>query len=116
MNWISDKPPASLHIAAITAGEIQAGIERARASDPAKAREIEAWLDELVFSITVLEASAAVYRLWAKLKHGRSNHHLEDILIAATALHHELTIVTRNVRDFEPFGVKLLNPFDRTDL
>jgi toxin FitB len=49
--------------------------------------------------------------LLAQLMHRRPDHHLEDALIAATALVRGLTVVTRNRDDFEPFGVPLLNPF-----
>ena len=54
---------------------------------------------------------AAAFRLWAKLMHRQSNTVYEDAMIAATAMVHNLTVVTRNVRDFNRFDVKLLNPF-----
>jgi predicted nucleic acid-binding protein len=55
---------------------------------------------------------AAIYRRWARLMHGQSDHLHEDALIAATVLIHDLTVVTRNLADFRDFGVLLLNPFD----
>ena len=78
-------------------------------SDPAQ--EIEAWLDGVVQSYGVLPADAATFRRWAQLMHRRPDHHLEDALIAATALVRGLTVVTRNVDDFEHFDVPLINPF-----
>ena len=95
----------------MTVGEIQAGIEITRQQDREKAKEIENWLDSVSQSYRVISADAAIFRRWAQLMHRRSDQHLEDGLIAATALVRGLTVVTRNVDDFEPFGVPLINPF-----
>ena len=59
----------------------------------------------------VLAADGRVFRVWARLMHRRSDDLIEDALIAATAAVHGLTVVTRNLRDFEPFGVPTLDPF-----
>jgi predicted nucleic acid-binding protein len=56
---------------------------------------------------------AAIFRRWAQLMHRRSDHDLHDALIAATALVRGLSVVTRNVDDLEPFGVCLINPFEK---
>jgi len=109
--WIQEIPEPALFVAAITIGEIQAGIEITRTQDPAKAGEIEGWLNELVRTQHVIPADAAIFRRWARLMHGRPDHHLEDALIAATALTHDLTVATLNLKEFEPFGVGLINPF-----
>ena len=109
--WIESAPEESLYISAVTVGEIQAGIEITRRQDAAKAKEIEDWLDAVAESYGVLAADAPVFRRWAQLMHGKPDHHLEDALIAATALVRGLTVVTRNVDDFEPFGVSLVDPF-----
>jgi predicted nucleic acid-binding protein len=55
---------------------------------------------------------AETFRLWARLTHRRSDTVYEDAMIAACALRHGLTVVTRNTRDFAPFEVALLNPFE----
>lgn len=109
--WIQSIPEEALYVSAVTIGEIQAGIEITREQDEAKADEIEQWLDELAQTSNVIDTSAPIFRRWAQLMHRRADHHLEDALIAATALVHDLTVATRNVRDFKPFGVDLINPF-----
>jgi predicted nucleic acid-binding protein len=109
--WIAAIDDADLHLSAVTLGEIQAGIELTREQDPSKAAAIELWADQVAEAYNVLPMTADVFRLWAKLMHKESNTVYEDAMIAATALVHQLTVVTRNVNDFERFGVKILNPF-----
>jgi toxin FitB len=109
--WIEKIPDDSLYVSAVTLGEIQSGIEVTREQNAAKAREIELWLDEVAQSYNVLAVDAAIFRRWGRLMHPRADHHLEDALIAATALVRELTVATRNVDDFKPFGVAMVNPF-----
>jgi toxin FitB len=109
--WVQSVPSQNLHLSAVVLGEIQAGIELTREQDAAKAQEIEHWLDSLERSFQVLPANTAVYRRWAQITHRKPLHHLQDAMIAATALVHGLTVVTRNTKDFKPFGVALLNPF-----
>ena len=68
-------------------------------------------LDGVVTTHQVLAIDAATSRRWARMMVGKSDTLLEDALIAACALVNELIVVTRNVRDFDVFGVKTLNPF-----
>jgi hypothetical protein len=109
--WIRKIPEESLYVSAVTLGEIQAGVEITREQDAAKAAEIEQWLDDLSQTSNVIDVSVPIFRRWAQLMHRRADHHLEDALIAATALIRDLTVATRNTRDFESFGVDLINPF-----
>ena len=110
--WIASVEDADLHVAAVTLGEIQAGIELTRDQDGAKAVEIEAWLDLVAQTYNVLLMDSAAFRTWAKLMHRRSDSLYEDAMIAAIAKTNGLTVVTRNVSDFAHFDVPLLNPCD----
>lgn len=109
--WVERVPSLQLFIAAVTIGEIQAGIEATRESNPDKAREIERWLEEQLPVDNIIAADSAIFRTWARLMHRASDDHMIDALIAATALERGATIATRNVRDFEQFGVETFNPF-----
>ena len=111
ISWLESVDDSDLYISVVTLGEIQAGIEITREQDPAKAAEIEAWADQVAAAYNVLPMDAATFRQWAKLMHRQSDTVYEDAMIAATALVHKLTVVTRNVGDFKRFGVPMLNPF-----
>ena len=113
VTWIEGIADADLYLSAVTLGEIQAGIEITREQDAAKAAELEAWADQIAASYNVLPMDAASFRLWAQLMHCQSNTLYEDAMIAACALVHQLTVVTRNVGDFARFQVPLLNPFKK---
>jgi toxin FitB len=110
--WLQTTADADLHLSAVTLGEIQAGIELTREQDATKASEIEAWADLVAASYNVLPMDGEKFRTWARLMHRKSDALYEDAMIAATAIVHKLTIVTRNVADFAHFDVHLLNPFE----
>ena len=110
--WLSAQDTAQLFISAMTAGEIQRGIEITREQDVQRAASLEIWLERVLASDQVLPLDASVCRAWARLMHGRLDTLAEDAFIAATAVVHRLTVVTRNVRDFKALGVATLNPFE----
>jgi toxin FitB len=111
--WLQAVDETKLFVSAVTLGEIQAGIELTREQDADKAAELEAWLARLAQAYNVLPMDAAAFRQWARLMHRRSDTLYEDAMIAATALTHGLTVVSRNVADFKALGLKALNPFAR---
>jgi toxin FitB len=111
LQWIQDVAETDLYVSAVTIGEIQAGIELTREQDESKAAEIEQWLDLVADSFNVVAMDAAAFRMWARLMHRSSDTLYEDAMIAAIAIVHKYTVVTRNVADFKHFGVPLLNPF-----
>lgn len=109
--WLRAAPNSHLHISAVTIGELQAGVEITRDQDPEKATEIEAWIAQVADAYNVLAMDAQTFRCWAQLMRRLSNDLIEDAMIAATAITHNLIVVTRNVQDFQRLGVRTLNPF-----
>ncbi|MCY1216590.1 Toxin FitB [compost metagenome] len=104
---------AALYLSALTVGELQRGIALIRhRGDTAQAAVLEQWLATVLedFGRQVLPVDADVAQVWGQLRAPRPEHAL-DKFIAATALIHDLTIVTRNVEDFRGTGAMLLNPF-----
>ena len=113
IQWIKAQSSDSLFISVVSVGEIERGIERARTSDAVFAAELEQWLETLMslYADRILQVSANAARLWGRLS-AKLGHDGADLLIAATALTHGSTVVTRNVRHFVPTGVRVFNPFE----
>ena len=111
--WLNATADADLFISAVTLGEIQRGIELTRDQNPGKALEISQWADRLAATHNILTLDAATFRACARLMHHQSDALFEDAMIAATAQVHQLTVVTRNARDFAGFQVPLLDPFSQ---
>jgi predicted nucleic acid-binding protein len=111
IEWIGTLRDDQIYISAVTIGELQRGIERTRRQNAEKANEINRWVDQLEMSNNVLAMDSLCFREWARLMEGKSDHLLEDAMIAATARVHALTVATRNENDFLLLGVELTNPF-----
>lgn len=112
--WMQRIEDRHLFLSVVSVGEIQAGIELTREQDPDKAAALETWLEGVVATRAVLDMDAAAFRQWARLMHRQSDTLHEDAMIAATAIRHGLTVVSRNVADFKALGVAVINPFDVT--
>ena len=111
VTWMASLRPEQIFLAAVTAGELQNGVELTRKQDDLKAREIEAWLSFLEMSFAFLPMDAACFREWSRLMAGKPDSIREDAMIAATARVHGLTVATRDEKDFKRLGVEIINPF-----
>ncbi len=112
--WANRVSTATLFLSAVTVLELEIGILLVERRDSAQDSMLRSWLDTRVlraFTDRILPVDTAVARRCAGL-HVPDRRSDRDALIAATALVHRLTIVTRNVEDFAPTGAKLLNPWD----
>jgi predicted nucleic acid-binding protein len=111
--WAASIPTASLYLSAISILELELGVLLVERRDAAQGAILRAWLDDHVipaFAHRILAVDTAVALRCAKL-HVPNPCAERDALIAATALVHGMTVVTRNVADFAATGVKLLNPW-----
>ncbi|MDP2227870.1 MAG: type II toxin-antitoxin system VapC family toxin [Moraxellaceae bacterium] len=111
--WADTIDATDLHLSAITIHELEIGVLLAERRDPAQGAVLRVWLNGHVlpaFTGRILAVDTAVAQRSARL-HVPDQRPIRDGLIAATALVHGMTIVTRNVPDFEPTGVATLNPW-----
>ena len=110
--WLRGVRPVDLQLSVVTIGEVERGVAKLRRRDPAFAARLTAWLDDVLrhHAARVLPVDVNVARRWGQLAdaHGHAG---ADLLIAATALEHGLTVVTRNTRHLERTGAVLLDPF-----
>ena len=112
-SWYDQQRESELHISVVTIGEVEKGISQELNRDAEFAEILSRWLSRILraYSSRILDIDLPTARRWGRLSAALGNRNT-DLFIAATALEHDLTIVTRNVRHFEPTGVRLVNPFD----
>jgi predicted nucleic acid-binding protein len=111
--WAASASPADLYLSAVTVFELERGVLLIERRDPQQGARLRRWLDGHVlepFERQILPIDAPIARRCAAL-HVPDPQPERDALIAATALTYGLTVVTRNLTDFEPMGVALLNPW-----
>lgn len=114
--WLDAQASESLFLSVISVGEIEQGVAHLGAGT--RARKLSAWLmDSIIpqFESRILDVDQAIALQWGQMRGtamriGRPLV-LVDSLLAATALVHDLTVVTRNVKDFEPLGARVINPW-----
>ena len=114
--WAESVPASSLYVSAITILELETGVLLVERRDPAQGAVLRSWLNTHVlpaFSDRILPVDTAVAQHCAKL-HVPDPRSDRDALIAATALVHGMPVITRNIQDFTPTGVELLNPWEYT--
>lgn len=111
--WLSSVDAECFYISAVTLMELEQGILRMERRDPTQGAMLRAWMDSRIlpeFSERTLPVDRAVALRCAPL-HVPDPRPVRDAFIAATALVHGMTVVTRDVADFEPTGVRVLNPW-----
>lgn len=111
MFWLNSLVKEQVFLSSVVFWEMQTGIELTRSQDREKAREIEAWVDDLAATQQTVPVDEVSFRECARLMRGKPQDLLGDAIIAATAKVYGLTVATRNVRDFELFDISILNPF-----
>jgi predicted nucleic acid-binding protein len=114
LTFITETDPSTLYLSVLALGELRKGVALKQHSDPSAAESIAAWVDGLEYSFAdrILGIDARTARLWGELSAQRSRPVI-DTLLAATAVVHGLTLVTRNTSDVQDIDVPLLNPFEQ---
>ena len=115
VSWFSQRPPTTLHLSVLTLGEIRKGIEGV--GDEVRKQTLIDWLETdlpTFFTGRILDVNGAVADRWGRLvaAAGRPLPTI-DSLLAATALEHDLVLVTRNTKDFAGLPVEVFNPWNQ---
>ncbi|HET9172592.1 MAG TPA: type II toxin-antitoxin system VapC family toxin [Actinospica sp.] len=114
--WIASVPDHRMHLSVVVLGEIRRGARLRSRTDARAGQRLDRWLDELIdsyaFGDRLLPVNLEDALMWGRITADHKQLPEADALIAAQALSRDWTVVTRNVKDFERTGVRLLNPFE----
>jgi toxin FitB len=112
-HWAASIAARDLYISAATINEIEHGIQRQKKRDPAHAEALTIWIAKVIaeFDERALPITVPIAQRWARISEKLGYEDL-DLAIAATAMEHDLIVVTRNVRDFIRTGVSIYDPFE----
>lgn len=115
--WIEAHRDTELFLSVVSIGEIERGIEMQRSRDADFAQRLGRWMGHLLtaYADHILPVTADIAQRWGRLSATLGNQGA-DLLLAATALEHDLTVITRNQRHFAPSGVRVENPWDQRPL
>ena len=110
--WLHSINSLDVYISVVTIGEVERGITQQRRNNPEFAEDLQRWLDTTLhrYQQRILPLSISIAQRWGRLS-GELGHNSADLMIAATALEHNLIVATRNTRHFEPTQVGLINPY-----
>jgi hypothetical protein len=113
VRWIRAQQSADLFVSVVSIGEVERGIALQRTKNPVFAEALAVWLGRVIalYGDRILPCDLHVARRWGRLSAAIGNPGA-DLMIAATALEHGLTVVTRNGKDFAASGAPCLDPFD----
>lgn len=117
IRWLDSQPEENLFISVVTIGEIRKGIVKIESSQPEKYQKLDEWLHKLIqrFEPRIITLDREIMWRWgdlsAKAEQAGKRLPIVDSLIAATAINHQLTLVTRNESDFSSIDVPLYNPW-----
>ena len=107
--WLLSINSLDVYISVVTIGEVERGITQQRRNNPEFAEDLQRWLDTILqrYQQRILPLSISIAKRWGRLS-GELGHNSADLMIAATALEHNLIVATRH---FEPTQVGLINPY-----
>ncbi|RIZ68812.1 MAG: type II toxin-antitoxin system VapC family toxin [Methylococcales bacterium] len=110
--WLLSINSLDVYISVVTIGEVERGITQQRRNNPEFAEDLQRWLDTILqrYQQRILPLSISIAQRWGRLS-AELGHNSADLMIAATALEHNLIVATRNTRHFEPTQVGLINPY-----
>ena len=110
--WLAAQETSDLYLSVMTVGEIQRGVAQQEQHNPPFAQDLASWLARVLtwYGDRIIPFDGSTAQRWGRLS-ASLGHDSVDLMIAATALEHGLTVVTRNIKDFAPTGVGVFDPF-----